>query len=32
MEIIKQENICLEINPISNQILQYVKDMRMHPL
>lgn len=29
-QIIKQ-NICIEVCPISNQMLGYVKDLRMHP-
>lgn len=28
---VKQENICLEINPLSNQILGYIRDLRLHP-
>lgn len=31
LEEVKQRNICLELNPISNQILGYVRDLRMHP-
>ena len=29
--LVRQKDICLEINPISNQILGYVRDLRMHP-
>lgn len=28
---VKQNNICIEINPLSNQILGYIRDLRMHP-
>ena len=31
LEEIKRRDICLELNPISNQILGYVRDLRMHP-
>lgn len=31
LEEVKRRNICLELNPISNQILGYVRDLRMHP-
>jgi len=31
-DIIKEKNICIENNPLSNQILGYVEDMRLHPL
>jgi len=26
-----KQNICMEINPLSNQILGYVRDLRVHP-
>jgi len=31
LEKIKKLDICLEINPLSNQILDYVGDLRIHP-
>ena len=31
MEEVKRRNICLEINPLSNQILGYIRDLRLHP-
>lgn len=31
MELIKQRDICIEINPISNQVLKLVDDIRNHP-
>ncbi len=31
MEIVKKENICIEVNPISNQVLGYIRDLRLHP-
>ncbi|MEM6842942.1 MAG: adenosine kinase [Bacteroidota bacterium] len=27
----KEQDICMEINPLSNQILGYVRDLRVHP-
>ncbi len=31
IELFKEKDICFEINPISNQLLQYVDDQRNHP-
>lgn len=31
MKQVKQQDICLEVCPISNQVLGYVSDLRMHP-
>ena len=31
MELVKKENICIEVNPISNQVLGYIRDLRLHP-
>ena len=31
LEEVKSRDICLEINPISNQILGYIRDLRLHP-
>lgn len=31
LELVKQKNIAIELNPISNQVLALVKDMRNHP-
>ncbi|XP_043465579.1 adenosine deaminase 2-like [Leptopilina heterotoma] len=31
MELVKEKNIAIEINPISNQVLSLVGDMRNHP-
>ena len=28
---VKESNICIEVNPLSNQILQYIADLRLHP-
>ncbi|MCC9135651.1 hypothetical protein ACFSKU_12920 [Pontibacter silvestris] len=30
-EMVQQQNICVEVSPLSNQILGYVKDLRIHP-
>lgn len=30
-KLVKEQNICIEVNPLSNQILQYVADLRIHP-
>jgi adenosine deaminase CECR1 len=32
MERLKDEHICLEVCPISNQMLRYMKDLRIHPI
>lgn len=31
IKAVKKNNICIEINPLSNQILGYIRDLRMHP-
>ncbi len=31
MELVKEKDICVEVNPLSNQILGYIRDLRMHP-
>ena len=31
MELVKEKDICVEISPLSNQILGYIRDLRMHP-
>ena len=31
IEHVKRNNICIEVNPLSNQILGYVRDLRIHP-
>jgi adenosine deaminase CECR1 len=31
MEEVKKMDICLEINPISNQVLGFIRDLRLHP-
>lgn len=30
-KIVKEEGICLEVSPLSNQILGYIQNLRMHP-
>lgn len=30
-KIVNNENICIEVSPLSNQILGYVQNLRMHP-
>jgi hypothetical protein len=32
LERIKDKNICLEVCPISNQLLRYTQDLRVHPI
>ena len=31
LELVKEKDICLEISPLSNQILGYIRDLRNHP-
>lgn len=31
LDLVKQRDICIEVNPISNQILMLVEDYRNHP-
>lgn len=31
MDMVREKGICMEINPLSNQILGYVRDLRIHP-
>lgn len=31
LESVKQKDICMEINPLSNQILGFIRDIRNHP-
>ena len=31
LKAVKTKDICIEINPLSNQILGYIRDLRMHP-
>lgn len=30
-ELVKENDICIEVNPLSNQILDYIDDLRIHP-
>jgi adenosine deaminase CECR1 len=30
-EMVKEKDICIEVNPLSNQILDYINDLRIHP-
>jgi adenosine deaminase CECR1 len=30
-DLVRKQNICMEVSPLSNQILGYVGDLRMHP-
>lgn len=32
LEKVKREEICLEICPVSNQVLKYIDDIRLHPI
>lgn len=32
MSMIKEQNICIECNPVSNQVLRYISDIRLHPI
>lgn len=31
VEQVKEKDICIEISPLSNQILGYIRDLRLHP-
>ena len=31
LELVREKNICVEVNPLSNQILGYIRDLRLHP-
>jgi len=31
IELVKEKDVCIEVNPLSNQILGYIRDLRMHP-
>ncbi|UZR93632.1 hypothetical protein [Chondrinema litorale] len=30
-KMIKEQQVCIEVNPLSNQILDYLRDLRIHP-
>jgi adenosine deaminase CECR1 len=30
-DLVRQQNICIEVSPLSNQILGYIGDLRLHP-
>lgn len=32
LDSVKKEDICIEVCPVSNQLLRYVTDIRLHPL
>jgi len=32
MDIVKEKDICIECNPVSNQVLRYINDIRVHPI
>lgn len=31
MKLAKEKDICIEVNPLSNQVLGYIRDLRIHP-
>ncbi len=31
LELVKEKDICMEISPLSNQVLGYIRDLRNHP-
>ncbi len=31
VDLVKEQELCIEVSPLSNQILGYVKDLRRHP-
>lgn len=31
IELVKEKDVCVEVSPLSNQILGYIRDLRMHP-
>ena len=31
IELVKEKDVCIEVSPLSNQILGYIRDLRMHP-